>query len=512
VPIDFAQDDASLVRALRRPLDQAQRDARDFVVSRPAAAVWLDVGGGKTRVVLEALEILRPPGHTLVIAPVEIARTAWPAQISDWGFAARVRSLTDAPEPGKRTGQPRRLAPKERRALYEELRDPATPPAIWVSAVSLLEDLVAAMGFDRPCGPDDYRDPSPRAHWPFPTVVIDEAQEFKNPRSKVFLSLFQTRCRIQRIVELTGTPANQSHMDLWSQMALLDGGASLGTSFYEFRGRYFFPNKVLRDGTRADWQPKPGAEQEIRRRVAHLVISKENRSSLRPPDPVVGTYHVRLAPDVQRRYRAFLRDRVMELAPDLLTGEAPTVVADTAAHLRAVLLQFASGTVYTGPNHRRDFEVVHDAKVEALLDVLRGTPTPVMVAYRFQADETRLLELLPAAGFPTEKFDGSPAMVRRWNAREIPAMLLQPASSGRGLNLQGGGRTIVWYTLPDSLEHWTQTNGRLVRIGQPDVVDIVRIITDGTVDVLQVPRLERKHRSQQDLRDFVDYVRSQLLP
>ena len=511
MPIDLSASPPEIGRALRQPLSQAQRDAYDFIVSRPAAAVWLDIGGGKTRIVLEALETLRPPGHTLIVAPIQIARNSWTEQIDRHGFTVRVRSLTDAPTPGKRTRRPRRLTAAERRALYEELRDPSTPPAVWVSSVSLLEDLIAAMGFDRPCGPEDYRDPPPGARWPFPTVVIDEAQEFKNPRAKIFRALFQTRLQIERLIELTGTPTPQSLMDLWSQMALLDGGAALGTSFAKFRDKFFLPDQRV-DNHVVSWRLKPGADSQIHARVAHLAISRRNVSSLRPPDPVYGTYHVRLAGDVQRRYKDFLRERVMEFAPDLLTGVTPVIVADTAARLRAVLLQFASGTVYTGPDHRRDFEVVHDAKIPPLLRVLERTPGPVMVPYRFQADETRLLERLPAEGFHTEKFDGSPAMVERWNAGEIKAMLLQPASSGRGLNLQYGGRTIVWFTLPDSLEHWEQTNGRLVRIGQRHPVDIVRVIADDTFDVKQIPRLARKAGGQNDLRDFVDHVHSTLGP
>ena len=480
-----------------------QQLVHDFIVTHPACAVWVPVGAAKTRTTLQALETLHVQGHILVVAPLQIARNSWTDEISKWGFRVRVRSLTDGPSkrPAKGAANPhstRRLTGAERQALYAELRDPATQPALWVASLSLLPELVEAMGFTNPCGPDDYAPPPPGAYWPFQTVILDESQEFKNGETTRFLALFPTRQHTRRLIQLTGTPTPQGLLDLWSQMALLDGGAALGTNFYQFRMRFFTPVKYV-DNRPVAWEILPGAEEEIHRLVAHLAISAENTSTTRPPEPVVGTYHVSLPAEVQERYKEFVRDRVLELAPDLLTGEVPVIAADTAAHLRAVLLQFASGTVYSGPDHRVDFEVIHDAKVKALLHVLGATPTPVMVAYRFQADETRLLRELPEHGFPVEKFNGRPEMVARWNAGEIPVMLLQPASSGRGLNLQHGGHTLVWYTLPDSSEHWVQTNGRLVRIGQTHPVDIVRIITARTIDTLQVPRLENKLTTQDDL-------------
>ena len=53
-----------------------------------------------------------------------------------------------------------------------------------------------------------------------------------------------------------------------------------------------------------------------------------------------------------------------------------------------------------------------------------------------------------------------------WNAGKIPIALIQPSSAGHGLNLQSGGSTIIWFTMPWSLELYQQTNARLWRQGQ----------------------------------------------
>ena len=63
--------------------------------------------------------------------------------------------------------------------------------------------------------------------WPFDMVVLDESSSFKNSQSKRFKALRAVRNRINRLVELTGTPSSNGLMDLWAQIYLLDGGARL---------------------------------------------------------------------------------------------------------------------------------------------------------------------------------------------------------------------------------------------------------------------------------------------
>ena len=79
-------------------------------------------------------------------------------------------------------------------------------------------------------------------------------------------------------------------------------------------------------------------------------------------------------------------------------------------------------------------------------------------------------------------FDKTPEMQDAWNRKEINALVLQPQSSGHGINIQHGGHTIVWYTLPLNLEYYIQANARLHRQGQTEPVIIHRILTKNTLD------------------------------
>ena len=74
--------------------------------------------------------------------------------------------------------------------------------------------------------------------------------------------------------------------------------------------------------------------------------------------------------------------------------------------------------------------------------------------------------------------------------------LIQPSSAGHGLNLQSGGSTIIWYTMPWSLELYQQTNARLWRQGQnAKTVMIHHLVAAGTIDEDIMKKLESKEKT-----------------
>jgi hypothetical protein len=89
-----------------------------------------------------------------------------------------------------------------------------------------------------------------------------------------------------------------------------------------------------------------------------------------------------------------------------------------------------------------------------------------------------------------------PGVIQAWNRGEVRVLLAHPQSAGHGLNLQHGGHTIVWTTLPWSLEDWEQANKRLARSGQKNPVVIHRVMAvhpnGGTVDHIKHDRLAGK--------------------
>jgi SNF2 family DNA or RNA helicase len=94
--------------------------------------------------------------------------------------------------------------------------------------------------------------------------------------------------------------------------------------------------------------------------------------------------------------------------------------------------------------------------------------------------------------------------IGKWNAGELPVALIHPASAGHGLNLQGGGNHLVWFSLSWSLELYEQTVARLWRQGQrSETVVVQHIITTGTIDERIMKVLTSKAKTQGSLLDAV---------
>jgi SNF2 family DNA or RNA helicase len=78
-------------------------------------------------------------------------------------------------------------------------------------------------------------------------------------------------------------------------------------------------------------------------------------------------------------------------------------------------------------------------------------------------------------------------------------LLAHPASAGHGLNLQGGGATIVWFGLTWSLELYQQFNARLHRQGQLKPVKILHVVARKTIDERVLGVLSSKDATQKQL-------------
>lgn len=321
--------------------------------------------------------------------------------------------------------------------------------------------------------------------WSFDMVVIDELSSFKSSKSKRFRALRKYITRSERVVGLTGTPAPNGLIDLWSQIYLLDGGERLGKTITGYRERFFVPNQ--RNATTIfNYKPKEQAESKINQLISDICLSMSADDWLDMPERIDNIRQVQLSAKELADYEQFEKDSYFEF----LEGE---VSAASAAALTGKLLQYSNGAVYT---EHKEFIDVHDKKLDELDEIINvANGKPILCFYSFRHDYERIIKRFPYA----VKLKGSDT-IDSWNAGEIPLMLAHPASAGHGLNLQGGGNIIVWFGLNWSLELYQQANARLYRQGQEsESVIIHHIVTENTVDERVLASLQGKADVQKDL-------------
>lgn len=462
---------ASSIRP-RSALRHYQNVGVEAITSQPYNMLTLDMGLGKTITTLTAIRDLLDMffvRRVLVVGPLMVVENSWPDEIEAW---AHTRALTYE----VLTGSPER---REARARLEA--------DIHFINNENLPWLIEFWGDD----------------WPYDMLVIDEISRFKNPikrkdppksevkeyllnpkgktkpKSKLtrFGELCTVRKYIDRVVGLTGTPAPNGMIDIWSQYYLLDRGERLGFDFYAFRARFFESDYmgykyILREGS----------FEQIVERISDITLSMRAGDWLELPERINNIVKVTLPPKVMKKYKDFARTMVLE---------EHDIEAVNNGVLTGKLLQLANGSVY---DEDRNVIEIHDRKLEALENIIADAAgKPVLVAYSYEFDLEKLRKRFPKAVVLGE----DSTAIKRWNAGEIEIMLAHPQSAGHGINIQQGGNICVFYGLPWSLEYYQQFAARLHRSGQvSDTVTIHHIIAEGTVDERVMEVLAQKGANQ----------------
>ncbi|CUX67776.1 RNA polymerase-associated protein RapA [Clostridium sp. C105KSO14] len=327
-----------------------------------------------------------------------------------------------------------------------------------------------------------------RNAWPFDMVVVDESSSFKSHSAKRFKALASVGERIDRLVELTGTPSPNGLNDLWAQVFLLDGGERLGKRYTYFRERYFQPDKRGADGMVYSYEAKPGSEEGILEKISDICISMKAEDYLQLPDITYHEIPVELDAKALKSYCELEREMVLQLPED---GEDISVTS--AAALSNKLLQLANGAIY---DEDRQVHEVHGCKVEAFMELVESLQgKPALVFYNYQHDRSRILKALEKTGLRVRELKTTQDE-DDWNAREIDVLLTHPASSAYGLNLQQGGNHVIWFGLTWNYELYTQANKRLHRQGQQEKVIIHHLVCSGTRDEDVMQALQRKDDAQ----------------
>lgn len=440
-----------------------QTRAKDFILEHPKAGMLLEMGLGKTVITLTAIDVLINElfevDRVLVIAPKRVAEDTWTREHAKWDHLRhlRVSKVLGSPE-------------QRRRAL-------AVDADIYVIGRDNVVWLVEQC----------------RQDWPFGMVVIDELSSFKNPQAKRFRALKKVIPKASRVVGLTGTPSANGLMDLWAEIYLLDRGERLGHTLGAYREKYFRPG--ARNGYVVfKWEPLRGSREKIEAAISDICISMSADDYLTLPKRIDNLIPVKLSPQEMKQYKT------ME-AEQLLHIDDEDVVALNAAAVMTKLLQIANGSVYS---HEGNVVRLHDAKLEALLEIIDTTDSPVLIFYSYKHDLAAIKAAIPGA----RTLDG-PEDIAEWNAGRVQVLLAHPASVGYGLNLQEGGHVIVWYGLTWSLELYQQANARLYRQGQGKPVIIHHLIAEGTVDEQVMRALQEKDMSQAALMAALKERRTQ---
>ena len=395
-----------------------------------------DMGLGKT---LQALCAIR--GRTLVVAPTSV--------MSHWGDEIR------------------RFRPALRQSLYhgpQRRLDAEADITLTTYAILRLDSEHLA-----------------QQHWD--TVVLDEAQNIKNPDSQVAQAAFELRAGFR--LTLSGTPIENRLDELWSQFHFLNCGLLSGRQ--DFQDRYAQPIAA----------GQSEAAERLRERIRPFIL-RRSKGEVAPelPPRTERVLHCVLSDSERVVYDAVRAATLSDVVARLEAGG--NVMAAFEALLRLRQASCHSGLV---PGQVASAS----AKVDLLLEVLAeivADDHKALVFSQWTALLDRVEPHLRAAGIDFTRLDGRTRrreeVVRHFQGDDgPPVMLISLRAGGTGLNLTAADHIFL-------LDPWwnpaveDQAADRAHRIGQTRPVLVHRLVARDTVEE-RILALQQRKRALADV-------------
>jgi len=327
-----------------------------------------------------------------------------------------------------------------------------------------------------------HRDIEQLRGFPYHMVVLDEAQNIKNPRSMVALAACRLDAR-QRLC-LSGTPVENHLGELWSLMRFLIPGF-LGSE-QAFNTRFRQPIEKIGDMER---------NEVLKMRVAPLILRRTKdqvAKELPPKTQLVHLIELHTAQkDLYETVRATMNKRVREAIAARGGSQFQLVFLDALLKLRQIccdprlLPEGFSNTL--GESAKLDF-------LTELLAVLIEEGRRILLFSQF----TSMLALIEAhllrEKIPYLKLTGASKdrgqLVEDFQTGRIPLFLISLKAGGTGLNLTAAD-TVIHYDPWWNPAAEAQATDRAYRIGQDKPVFVHKLLCQDTVE-------ERIHQLQQD--------------
>jgi superfamily II DNA or RNA helicase len=317
------------------------------------------------------------------------------------------------------------------------------------------------------------RDAEKYAGLEFDTVILDEAQHIKNRQTQNAQAV--KAIRSQHRLVLTGTPLENSVLDLWSIFDFLMPGY-LGAA-QDFRERYEIPITREKDQaaqTRLARRLRPFMLRRLKRDVAPDLPARLEQASF-----------CELTADQRAVYQELLRAGQQEITEAVGTqglARSRMLVLNVLLRLRQACCDLRLLKLEKLDPANASAKV--DLFGELLEEVLDGGHR-VLVFSQFVSMLQVLREKLESENVEFCYLDGSTTnrgeVVQRFQSGQAPVFLISLKAGGVGLNLTGADTVIhfdPWWN--PAVED--QATDRAHRIGQTRVVTSYKLITRDTVE------------------------------
>lgn len=443
-----------------------QLDALELSRDKPVYALLMEMGTGKTKVIIDTCSYLFGLGKlngVLVVAPKSIC--------ANWARKEIGVHLPDHVD--RRIVLWQSSTPKFEKELLSIAKPDPTKLNIFIMNIEALATDRGYKAAERFLKSHDA------------LFAIDESTTIKNPRAArtkkaVKLGLLAKYRRI-----MTGTPVTQSPLDVYSQFDFLDKGILGCGSFFGFRNQYAVLRKRYVNGRSFDEVVGYQRLQELHAVLKPISFRALKKDCLDLPEKIYQTRYVEPSIE-QRRYYNDIRDEALATLSSGQVVAAPLVITQLL-RLRQALCNIAP--IGEGASAPID---MHNPRIEAVLEILEDVGGQKVIIW---ANFVRSIELLRDSIRNEYGYDAVgciygdvPSKVRQdlvdsFQDPESPLrfLVMQTRTGGYGLTLTAA--TLMIYHDNDwSLEVRRQSEDRAHRIGQKHNVTYIDLVAPDTIE------------------------------
>src|SRR5690625_413572 len=346
--------------------------------------------------------------------------------------------------------------PAEREKMIKELTD----KDVWITSYATLRQDI-----------EQYRELN------FQTMILDEAQYIKNYATKTSQATRQIKA--SRRFALSCTPIENSIDELWSIFQVILPG--------------LMPNQRT-------FKQMP--HEKIASLTKPFILRRLKKDVLKElPDKIESVSVSELTNEQKELYVGYLRQLQQEAAESMKEGGFNQNRMKILAGLTR-LRQICCHPSLFIENYQGT-----SGKLEQLMETVRNAVANgkrMLIFSQFTSMHEIIIEKLKQEGIDYFYLHGqTPAQERvemseRFNEGEKSVFLISLKAGGTGLNLTGAD-TVILYDLWWNPAVEDQATGRAHRFGQKNVVQVIRLITEGTIE-------EKIYDLQQKKRELIDQV------
>lgn len=317
----------------------------------------------------------------------------------------------------------------------------------------------------------------------FNYVILDEAQAIKNPDAAVARAVRRLNCKHR--LTLTGTPVENSTLDLWSQMAFANPGL-LGSQSY-FQQHFVAPIEKKNDTAKL---------AKLQSLVKPFILRRHKSQVAKDlPEKTEQVHYCQMTDTQQEQYertKSKYRNEILEHIEKNGIAKSQMLILQGLTQLR----QLACHPQMVQQDYTGDSGKMRDAM--HLLESIVAEGHKVLIFSQFVKHLEIMRSRLEQEGYHYAYLDGSTrdrqAQVEMFMQRtDVPVFLLSIKAGGTGLNLTAAEYVFL-------LDPWwnpaveAQAIDRAHRIGQENKVMVYKFITKNSVEekILLLQQKKRK--------------------